>query len=160
MRDKFYEEEAEKIVNQINVQEKMKKLIDKDKRLFEVNAPAIENMKHVNIVKNFVVFLEYGSPLVFAGLNDLGNIVVGYYVGYDGKLDVVRYYHVLVEPGQFLKYVSGEITLLDLFKMNQIFVLDFKDDENYIAYCVKIDDIPDKFLPTDKSYFPCKEIEE
>lgn len=129
------------------------------RKLFKIEKYPYNNFDLPEIVQNEKALLFYDFPLVYVGENKYGNIVIGYWVGYDEEDDIERYYHVIVSPDTYSKYEKKEITLLDIFKTHTIYIMDYKPDGSYSVYIASIDDIPDLYLPTDESYFPGEEVQ-
>lgn len=129
-------------------------------KLFEINSPPQKKgFDFPEIVRNERVLLYYDFPMVYVGENRYGNIVIGYWVGYDEENDIERYYHVVLDADTYHKYLRKEITLLDILKANPIYIMDYKPDGTYTVYIVSIKDIPEFFLPPEESYYPGEEIE-
>lgn len=121
--------------------------------LFPIEKAPIETDLPI-IVKNEKTILFYDIPLIYYGENNKGDIVLGYWVGYDSALDIERYFHVVISPETLKRYKEKGITLLDILKCHPIFVMDYSPDGTCKIYLMAITDIPDLFLPTERSYYP------
>jgi len=126
--------------------------------LFEIQSSPIETDLPI-IVKNVEYLLYYDFPLLYIGENKYRNFVLGYWVGYDEKEKIERYFHVILDSETYYHYVNKKITLLDILKRAKpIFIMDYNKEGKLTIYQVNIDKIPIEYLPPEESYYPGTEF--
>ena len=126
---------------------------------FEIKSKPIHNWPLLEAVYSEPVDWVY-FPYVIIELNKFNNVIVRFWIGGKDDHEVERYIAAIVDLPTFVSYVTGKITLLKLFEIQeQLFIVDEYMD-GFDVYPVKIEEIPEVLLPGPKSKFPCFDEEE
>jgi hypothetical protein len=114
------------------------------------------------IVSNYRVLLcDEGLPILFTGTNRYGNYVVGSSVDENYEDGVERYFHILVEPTDYLLFKSRKLSYLELLtRAKPIFVVDklINEDANRI-FQINIEEVPDDHRPSEQALYPISAYE-
>lgn len=94
--------------------------------------------------------------LLSTGTNESNAHIISSFLTYDDDADRAKYFHAVVSPRVFLGFMSGSKTLLDVLNdCLLLFVVEKDSDGNeFAAWMVGMDQIPEKYRPLPGSFCP------
>lgn len=115
-------------------------------------------IKNLHLIENnkLVLFSDGDNDILYTGTNRYGNRILGSIVLEDDDSNFLRYIHVILTDEEYYQFLNRKRTLLGILEdIENFFIVDFNYDGTEINHAlVRLDDIPPKFRPLEKSYCP------
>lgn len=97
--------------------------------------------------------LYYDGPILWTGLNSMGQRVLASAVGSDDG--VVRDMSVILSEADWQAYTEGRVTYRTLLEnANGIYILDWQDGRTACYLLMSLDLVPEEYRPTHESFYP------
>jgi hypothetical protein len=110
------------------------------------------------ITDEYEVLHHDGMPILFTGVNRYTNRIVGSFVEEDDDKGIERFFHVMVSPSNFTRFLNRDMTYRALMEESGlVHVIDRKfDGEEERVHLLRTGQIPASYLPTEDSFCPAR----
>ena len=124
--------------------------------MFDVSDNRLFNYEFPLIADNFRALLFNELPILFTGVNSLGDFIIGSSVDEDYEAGFERYFHIVVTEGDYSNYFGRKITYRQLLdQAKPVYVIDkYYEPEVSKIYHYSFDEIPSEYKPAIDSFCP------
>ena len=124
--------------------------------MFHINPKYKKDTEKPIIVKHYEVLHYDEFPILFAGLNCNGEIIIGSIIFEDDEKKVISYFHIIITIQHYNDFIKRKITYRKLMQESKALYVVNKDYNDKIKeiYYIPLEAIPADYLPLEGAYCP------